>query len=302
LPGGFELRGGRFLNRFGFQNAVHNHGWDFVNQNLLNGRLLQEGELTTEGGEVTWNLPFRFASALSVSYGVAPGHDGDHGHEHGGEEAEFEGEGARFEDDFVSANYAARYDWNDFHQHRAILSGAWGDNEFGRSTQIYGAGYEYLWRENGYSPGGRYFRWRSEVAYRRFGAVAGELHGEEHGHGEEGEHEHEEEHEGEHEEEHEDGGHGRRATLDEAGVYTAVAYGFGDRAEAGLRLGWVEGIGEAGLDERFRVSPALTLSLNRQRTVLLRMQYDYDHFRDGSGAEHSGWVQLGFNWGGPEVR
>jgi len=32
LPGGFELRGGRYLNRFGFQNSTHLHGWDFAGQ------------------------------------------------------------------------------------------------------------------------------------------------------------------------------------------------------------------------------------------------------------------------------
>ena len=289
LPGGFEIRGGRYFNRFGFQNNIHSHAWDFVNQNLLNGRILQEGEFITDGGEVTWNLPTSFDSALSFSYGVAPDHEEEG---HGEEESIFEGEGARFIDEIYSAHYLASYNYDDFNQHRVTLSGAWGDNEFGRTTQLYGIGYEYQWRENGLIPGGSYFRWRNELAYRTFGAV---------GEGEEEEEEHHEGEEEEEEEEHGHGGDGPRADLDDIGLYTMLAYGFNDRVEAGLRFDYVSGISDAGLDERFRVSPNLTFSLNAQRTLFLRLQYDYDNSND-FGSEHSAWAQIGFNWGGPEVR
>ncbi|CAN5344374.1 hypothetical protein BH23VER1_BH23VER1_15880 [soil metagenome] len=291
LPGGFELRGGRFLNRFGFQNATHSHGWHFVNQNLFNGRLLQEGEVITDGGEITWNLPTPFRSALSFSYGVAPEHSEDE-HGHGDEEPLFEGEGARFIDDFFGGHFIAAYNYNDFHQHRFTLSGAWGENEFGRTSQLYGIGYEYQWRENGLAPGGRYFRWRNELGYRTFGAVGEEEEeDDDHGHDEEEEED----------EEHGHGGDGRRADLDEIGLYTMLAYGFNDRVETGVRVGYVSGIADAGLDERWRVSPNVTISLNAQRTLYLRLQYDYDHSSD-LGDEHSAWAQIGFNWGGAEVR
>ena len=221
LPGGFEIRGGRFFNRFGFQNTLHNHAWDNVNQTLVNGRLLQEGEIITDGGELTWNLPrtSTFRSAFSFSYGEAPEHVEDHGHGDEEEEPEFEGEGSRFVDDFYTASYHASFAYNDFHNHRLVLSAAWGDNEFDRTTQLYGAGYEYQWRENGLEPGGRSFRWRTEVAYRTFDAVSGghgheeeeDEHGheEEHGHEDEDEHGHEDEEEG-----HDD--EGRRKPRDHA--------------------------------------------------------------------------------------
>jgi hypothetical protein len=48
LPFGVQVRGGQYLNRFGFQNSVHNHGWLFVDQNLVNGRFLNAGELITQ--------------------------------------------------------------------------------------------------------------------------------------------------------------------------------------------------------------------------------------------------------------
>ncbi len=284
LPGGLELRGGQFLNRFGFQNATHSHGWDFVNQNLVNGRLLQEGEVISIGGEATWNLPTPFRSALSASVGGTPRHaEEEHGHGEEGEEAEFEGEAARFDSYVAGLHYQAQLDYNDFHQHRLTTSALWGENEFGRTTQVYGLGYEYLWRANGYEAGGRYFRWRTEGLVRHVAAVSGELHAEE----EEDEH---------HEEE-----PSRPGSFDEAGFSSMIAYGLNEHVETGLRAEYVSGISEMGLPERWRVSPNITFSLNARRTAYLRLQYDYDH-SPAFGSEHSGWAQIGFNWGGAEVR
>ncbi len=154
IPGGFEIRGGRFMNRFGFTNATHNHAWDFVNINLANDRFLQEGHLTTDGVEVTWNVPTTNPSALSLSFGNALSHEHDHGHAEHAEESTFEGEGSAFNETILGANYIYNYNYNDFHQTRLVLSAALGDNTYGRTTQIYGAGFEYLWRENGFEPGG----------------------------------------------------------------------------------------------------------------------------------------------------
>src|SRR5690606_37865803 len=77
-PGDMEWRGGQFLNRFGFQSASHNHAWDYVDQNLLNGRFLQEGEFMSQGGDLTWRLPASFDSAFTVGGGGLRVHD--HGH------------------------------------------------------------------------------------------------------------------------------------------------------------------------------------------------------------------------------
>ena len=128
--------------------------------------------------------------------------------------------------------------------------------------------------------------------YRHFGAVSGHLPGEEeeeHGHEEEEEHGHEDEDER------------RRASFDEFGLYSSAVYGFDDRIEAGLRAGWVSGISQAGLDDRFRLSPTLTWYVNGAHTVQARLQYNWDH-SDDFGSEHSVWFQLGLNLGGPEVR
>ncbi|MCB1065566.1 MAG: hypothetical protein KDN20_21935 [Verrucomicrobiae bacterium] len=305
LPLGIQLRGGQFYNRFGFQNSLHNHGWMFVDQNLVNGRFLNEGELGTIGGEVSIDVPLSMmqASVLSVAVGGLPshGHGHDHGHEHGDhEEAEFEAEGANFTNTLVTAAWVNQYDINDMNRITGIFSGAWGDNEFGRTTQVYGVGFEYLWRENGYGAGGQSVRWRNELMYRDLGGVSGHLHEEEehdeHGHADEDEEEHDH-----HEEEHEHDEERRYASFDEFGLYSTMIYGLNEHWEAGARAGWVSGISEMGLDDRFRLSPMITWYANSARTLQARLQYNWDH-SDDFGSEHSVWFQVGLNFGGPEVR
>ncbi|MBL9152332.1 MAG: hypothetical protein JNK37_07605 [Verrucomicrobiales bacterium] len=306
LPLGLQLRGGQYFNRFGFQNSVHNHGWMFVDQNLVNGRFLNEGEMATIGGEVSWNVPLDFlqASVISASVGGLPSHS--HGHDHAGHdhgaEAEFEAEGANFTDQLVTATWVNQYDIDDMNRLTGLMSGAWGDNEFGRRTQVYGLGFEYLWRENGYGAGGNSLRWRTELMIRDIEAVSGHLHGEEEEehdeHGEE-EHGHEDEH-GEEEHEHEEAP-SRRASFDEVGLYSMLVYGFNDRFETGLRADWVSGIDAMGLDDRVRLSPMITWYANQNRTLQARLQYNWDH-SDAFGSESSIWFQIGLNWGGAEVR
>jgi len=271
LPGGFELRGGKYLNRFGFQNSVHNHSWSYVDQYLVNGRFLGDDGLATIGGEVTWNLPVSWTSVLSVSVGVPPTGEAP---EDEPVTARYDPEQAFFNKPFVVANWTNNRDYNDFHQFRGGLSGSWGENEARKTTQIYGAHFEYQWRENGYESGGRYLRWRTETMLRSFGAVS---------------------------EPSPATGKTRNATLREFGMYTALAYGFDSGVELGLRGDYVSGIAAAGLDERFRVSPSVTYYLNTNRTMYLRAQYNYDHGSDFGNAS-SVWAEVGINWGGPEVR
>lgn len=313
LPGGLELRGGKYLNRFGLQNSRHVHSWDWADQYLVNGRFLGEDGFATIGGEVDWTLPLPWTSALALSFGAAPDLE-DHGHHevHGehAEEALYEAEGALFDDVITSVNWTNQFNTSDFHQFRAGASGAWGDNVWGRQSAVYGIHFEYQWRENGLEAGGNYFRWRTEAMLRRFGAVSGHLPGEEEEehdeHEEEGhdEHAHAEDHHDEHEEheeEHHEDEAVRRATLTEAGFYTDLRYGWESGLEVGLRGEWVEGIGDAGLDERYRISPGVTYYFKGKRNLMLRVQYNYDH-SNHFGDEHSVWAQVGFNFGGPEVR
>ena len=311
LPGGLELRGGRYLNRFGFHNSSHLHSWDWVDNFLANGRFLGDDGQYSIGGEVTWTVPTPWTSLFTVSVGEAQmeahGHEEEvgaaeeheHEEEHGHEEAAFHGEDALFADVLTTAQWTHLWNWNDFHQFRGGASGAWGDNAAGSSTQLYGVHFQYEWRQNGLEAGGAYLRWRTEVLLRDFELTA---HEDEHSEHEEEQGEHEDEH-SEHEDDH--GEHEvSLGTFDDWGFYTSLTYGhpLGSAViEASLRQEYVSGVAEAGLSERWRLSPGVTWFANSQRTFFIRGQYNHDRFEDSS-SEDSVWIGFGFNWGGPEVR
>ncbi|GAA5135479.1 hypothetical protein GCM10023213_08850 [Prosthecobacter algae] len=274
LPGGFEVRGGRVYNRFGIQNTYHPHGFDWIDQYLVNTRILGEDSMTTIGAEITWLAPVPWTSQFDVALGVAPKGEDDHGHEHEDEgEARYATEEAFFgEDEFMLvANWTNVYNYNDFHQFRGGISGAWADNVSGYRTSIYGVHAEYQWRENGFDPGGRYFRVRSEAMFNRF-KVEDELV------------------------------EGRNPeTQQDFGAYLSLLYGLPNNLELGLRGEYVAGNADTAQDSRFRVSPGVTWYANDARTLRFRLQYNYDNSNE-RGTDHAVWAQVSFAWGGPEVR
>jgi hypothetical protein len=66
-----------------------------------------------------------------------------------------------------------------------------------------------------------------------------------------------------------------------------------------LRAEYVENLDK--FTDRWRVSPAVTWSLNRDRNFFMRLQYNFDHDSE-LGKEHGAWLGFGINWGGSEVR
>ncbi len=54
LPGGLQVRGGKFLSDFGYINTQHPHQWDFVDQNLAYLNLLGDHGLRDVGLQVSW--------------------------------------------------------------------------------------------------------------------------------------------------------------------------------------------------------------------------------------------------------
>lgn len=270
LPGGFELRGGRMLARFGDQNARHLHAWDFADANMTTVRFLGEDGFGYDGGELTWLVPTSWNDALSVGLGSAVVHDheeehsddeggdDDHGHS---EEAEM----ARPEKNIVVVRYQTEFGSNDFHRFQAGGSFLTGDNGFGMTTDIYGADFTYTWRENGLEAGGQQFRWRSEWIMRDV--------------------------------ENDEGG------FEDSGFNTALLWEFTQDWEAGLRYGYLEGVSDPELAERTRISPSLTkkFDFGSDLTGLVRLQYNHDDIK-GHGTEDSIWLQFGFDWGPGEVR
>jgi hypothetical protein len=303
IPGGFEVKGGQYLSRFGALNDKHLHAWDFVDSEMVLSRFLGDDGLLLKGGEISWTLPFgtdpAFVSIASLGFGNAGSHEHDHAHgeegghgheeeEHEGEEHEgghddheegetpHEGEEGALVDDVWTARLMGRYRFDDFHSLTLGTSVAGGTNGFGRKTGVYGMDAEYLWRERGLEAGGRAFRWRNELLWRHVQAFS----------------EHDDDEDGVIDETF-------RGSYDETGFYTHAIYTWHEQLDTGLRLGWVEGIADFGQDERFRVSPSVSWWLDKGRRVGLRAQYNFDAVEDHDD-EHSIWFQLSIALGSTE--
>jgi hypothetical protein len=278
IPGGFEIKGGQYLSRFGALNNKHLHAWDFVDSEMVLSRFLGDDGLLLQGGELSWTLPFgmdpAFVSVATLGFGNARAHD--HEHEHEGEETPHEGEEGALADDVWTARVMGRYRFDDFHTVTAGLSWAGGTNGFGRDTGVLGLDAEYLWRERGLEPGGRAFRWRNELLWRDVKAFS----------------EHDDDEDGVIDETF-------RGTYNEWGFYTHAIYTWNARLDTGLRLGWVEGIDDFGQDERLRVSPSVSWWFDEGRRIGLRAQYNYDSIAS-SDDEHSLWLQLNIALGSVE--
>ena len=283
IPGGFEIKGGRYLTRFGALNDKHLHAWDFVDAELANARMLGEDGLLLEGAELSWTLPLgldpEWVSVASLGYGNAPAHDHEEEHEHEGEEIPHEADGAFVADDVVTARLMARNRINDFHSVTAGTSWAGGTNGFGRDTNVFGVDVEYQWRENGLEKGGRAFRWRTEYLWRDVDAFS----------------------------EHDEDGDGVIdetfvGNYDEDGTHTHAIMTWCQHFDSGLRVAWIGGVDDFGQAERFRVSPSLTWWLDDARRVGLRTQYNFDSVA-GEDDEQSLWFQVNIALGSnQEVR
>jgi hypothetical protein len=288
LPGGFEIRTGRFLNRLGLQNNRHLHAWSFVNANLSTPQFLGEEGLITEGIELNWMKEFEQSFlVLTASYGKAAEHD-EHSDE---QEEEKEGhedhahesaEAAYLNDEVITARALFGYNLTDFHQHRVGLNGAWGDNGYDRDTSLYSIDYAYTWRENGIEPGGRAFSIGAEYFHRDVQWTHPE-------------------------------NSVNQGSTSQNGFMAFASYRFSEEWIAGLRYEHLQGrsagpeldMGEIeyafASAERDRFSLALTREFEyKELASYVRLQYSHDDTDEGE--DDSIWLQFGFNFGQGEVR
>ncbi len=282
------IGGGQFLNEFGFQASKHIHVWDFVNQNLVNSRMLNEGELATQGGEAIFSLPGNAGRIIIGGGGVRThNHDHDHGHgdeeEHGHHEDEdgdhdedenhdeeehhYDIDQAFFNDWIFSTDARFRMPFDDSMTTTASI--AIGENGFGENTYVYGVGLEKVWGAHDHGNGPEFCE---DAVMLRSEFIGRSIHGIDD----------------------EDGG---AFEADDYGFSTALFYGLTESTTLSIRHDWVSELAEFEQSERHRFSPAITTFLDRGERIRARIQYDYDHGDDLPG-EHAAWLQLQFQWGG----
>lgn len=267
------IGGGQFLNQFGFQGGTHLHDWFFVNQNLVNGRTLNEGELITQGGEIIFNTP-QNSGRLTLGAGGVRTHS--HAHEHGEPEGEdgdeehhLEADGAGFNNSVFTADYRFRLPFDD--SITAALSVATGENGFGENTQAFGVGVQKVWNGRDHGHGGPDFctgatMFRTEFIGRDVEGFTGD---------------------------------GDSVSFDDQGLSSSIHYGLTDVTTLSLRHDWVSGVEMAELDERHRISPAISTHFGPGDRIRARLQYDYTHSdTDAIGSEHAAWFQIQIQWGG----
>ena len=261
-----SIGGGQFLSHVGFQQDLHLHDWFFVNQNLSNSRIINEGELIIQGGEFLIRLPEN--ALLTFAFG------GVRTHAHAEEEEEeptdpefIEAHAGEFQNTVVSADYRFRLPFDDSIVGSASVVG--GDNAFGLETIVYSFGLRKVWNGHDHGQGGPDFCsgalmlqsefFTREVDAFNLGGVATEF--------------------------------------DDQGVATSIHYGLNDRVTASLRHDWVSGAANTEFTERNRISAALTAFVDPLQRVRARLQYD--HVEDDLvGSENVAWLQIQLQWGG----
>jgi len=296
--GNVDLRGGRFLNRVGFYNATHLHGWETVDAPLPHALILGEEGLATEGADLTVYLDTPCATALTFGFGRRPSHD-DHHHGQGGDDHDGDDHGG-FEafEDFRATDQlltvALRGTWrpNDFHAWSGALAFGTGKNEDGEDARFGLVGVEYQWRENGFAAGGRSLTWRTEAL--RF---SGKTHG---GHDDQDDEDHHhDDHDGDDHDEDHDEEHGDiRASG--YGISSLLAYQATERLRPFARIDRMNSVREIDFPSWTRYTVGLTMNLHQHPTAYARLQANFDERGDES--EQAVWLQLGLSFGGGEVR
>ncbi len=277
LPWNFQVKAGQYYTQFGRINATHPHTWDFVDQPLVIGRFLGPDGLRNPGAQVSWLAPTPFYSELFLSVQNSGGETATSFRDVGGTTLVTQRPGVdtsveNLGDLLYAPRYVMSFDLTDEQTVMLGTSAAFGPNASGQDgrTAIYGADLFYKWKSRHHDKGFPFVTWQTEYLYSHYSAAAypGDLVFPA----------------------------TPATTINNWGVYSQVSYGFKPRWVASLRGDYVTGPpgdfwADPLLDDRSRISPAITFYPSEFSK--LRLQYNYDHIQ-GVGVENSVWFQFEF--------
>ena len=252
LPWGLQVKGGQFYTEFGRRNKLHPHTWAFVDQPVVLSRFFGGDGLRSQGARVSWLAPTDWYSEIYfgiqnpkgetvTSFLNAPDED----------IAGFtliDRDARDLSDLLYSARWINGFDLSDTLSMNVGLSGLWGPNASGTSTDtnIYGADLYFKWQPVYSQRGFPFMSWHTEVLHRRYEAG--------------------------------DRNNPDRALLKDWGVFTQALWGFKPGWIAGLRAEYANANGDNGSDalrdNRKRLSPNLTWQFSEYSKV--RLQYNRD--------------------------
>lgn len=285
LPANLQLKAGQYYTEFGRQNATHPHTWSFIDQPLINSRVLGADGLRSQGARFSWLSPLPWYGELIAGVQNAKGSTGTsflgEEHAHGEEEGDAHTE-EEFDrpidgvDDFL---YSVRL-LNGFEISETIsanfgISAALGPNAESdeSSTQILGADFYLKWQALRSLKGYPFIAWHSEFMRRDYELADvhvddGHDHGEEH-------------------DSHQD-----------QGWFSQISVGF--------KPGWVVGYRfenvwsnseEESADTAERVRSAVNLTWFPTEYSKIRLQYNFDQSDFLDEDVHAVWLQFEYNLG-----
>lgn len=286
LPAHLQIRAGQILTEFGRINTQHPHTWAFIDEPLVNGRLLGPDGLRNPGARISWLVPTPFYSELFFTVqnsqgGTAHSFRNDSGNDLFLGRMVEQGRVTSVGDMLFVPRYAASFDLSDTQTLLAGASAAFGPNGSGAhtDTQIYGVDAYWKWKPANAHAGFPFVTWQTEAMLRRYeaGSFAGDTNttpallavpGE---------------------------------TLTDWGFYSQLSWGFRPGWVAALRGDFVTRTEPAAYEiingndpnrlPRWRISPNLTWYPSEFSKV--RLQYNYDE-REQIGVDHSVWLQFEF--------
>lgn len=281
LPGGMQVKAGRFFAEFGRQNNQHPHSWAFVDQPLVLNRMFGEDGLRQNGVRLSWLAPSdhytevllgvfngQGGDAYSFRYRGEPDADGvDRLYGRATTDRGLDGGG----DLLFVPRVTTSFDLSESQTLVLGASAAAGPNDTSADayTLVYGGDAFWKWKPADASGGWPFVTWQSEAIGRRFDAGA-------------------------------DSAAGLPAeTLHDWGLYSQVQWGFVQRWSLGVRGEYVTGDGSVSEDasaERpteSRGAPNITW----YPSEFSKLRLQYDHLWQEHGQEDAVWLQVEFMLG-----
>ena len=282
LPGGLQLKVGRFFAEFGRQNNQHPHSWAFVDETLVLNRMFGEDGLRQNGMRLAWLAPTEHYTELTL--GVFNGQGSDaYSFRYAGEpdpegidrlygRATMARSLSSASDFLLVPRLATSFELTDSQTLVLGASAALGPNDTGEDTRtlVYGVDAFWKWKPANADGGWPFVTWQTEALARDFDAGA-------------------------------DPAAGLPAeTLHDWGGYSQVQWGFVRRWAVGLRGEYVTG--DAGVSAEAtterptteRVSPNITWYPSEFSKWRLQYNHEWNEYAEDGDAI---WLQVEFMLG-----
>jgi ABC-type Mn2+/Zn2+ transport system permease subunit len=257
LPAGLQVKAGQFFAPFGRLNTRHPHGWDFVDQPVVNSRMLGPDGLRGLGAQLSWLLPTPFYAEATLDLQNSNGETAVSFRSVPGEEfagRQLLASEVRSPGDLLwLGRLATSFDLTREITIVPAVSFARGPNATGPDAETSLAGFDFYgkWKPVANDHGWPFASLQLEAMERRYDAAAQAL---------------------------DDGSLLAAERLIDRGAYLQGLWGFRRRWVAGLRFDWADGRGDTADDplRDLRRRWATNLTFYPSEFSKLRLQYNRD--------------------------